>query len=201
MTIQLSGKNMNIIPYSRIGGIIPEGMFTLVTGLPATGKSFTLLKFLNYHGVTPYLFNLDYDPTLLNFKLLGSTADPKLLKAFLDGEVDDLDNKVIIIDTYTRMVSDLGLTNTDIEQRNIDSSILELCRKKGYTIIVIGHVAHYATKSNIFTDNPYMVRDCHEQIHLDRIEATTKNPLYYRTTIVKNRGGSIKEPIIENWMR
>lgn len=201
MTIQLKGKNMKIIPYSRIGGIIPKGMFTLVTGLPATGKSYTLLKFLNQQNIKPFLFNLDYDPTLQTFDLLGSTADPDTLNAFLNGEVDDLDNEVIILDTYTRMISDLGLENTEQNQRDLDNKILNLCKTKGYTIIVVGHTAHYATRSNIFIDNPFMVRDCHEQLHFERIEENTKKPLHYKMTVVKNRGNTVQEQTIENWLR
>ena len=35
---------MKILNYTRIGNIIPKHSLTLVTGLPATGKSFSINK-------------------------------------------------------------------------------------------------------------------------------------------------------------
>ena len=64
---------MKILNYTRIGSIIPKHSLTLVTGLPATGKSFSILKFLNQEQIKPFVFNLDEDPALLQFPYLGIT--------------------------------------------------------------------------------------------------------------------------------
>lgn len=193
---------MKINKYIRIGNIIPKEALTLVTGLPATGKSFTILKFLNQEGIKPFIFNLDEDPTQLQFKSLGMTSDKELLKAFLAGEIEDLDNEVIVIDTYSRLIADLGLNNTEQEQRWITDTLLNLCKTKHYTIIVIGHPEDYVGKSSIFKDNQSLVRDCHEHIHFDKTLPTGKNikNISYATYINKGRGigGS---SVIENWLR
>lgn len=193
---------MKISNYVRIGNIIPKSSLTLVTGLPATGKSFTTLKFLNQEGIKPFVFNLDEDPSQLQFKTIGMTSDREALKAFINGEIEDLDNEVIVIDTYSRLIAELGIQNTEQEQRWITDTLLNLCKSKGYTIIIIGHPEDYVGKSSIFKDNQSLVRDCHEHIHFDKTMPTGKNiqNISYATYINKGRGigGS---SVIENWLR
>ena len=193
---------MNILNYTRIGNIIPKHSLTLVTGLPATGKSFTILKFLNQEQIKPFVFNLDEDPALLQFPYLGMTSDRNLLKGFLNGEVEDLDNEVIVIDTYSRMIAELGLENTKEEQRQITDTLLNLCRDKGYTILIIGHPEDYIGRSSVFKDNQSLVRDCHEHLHFDKILSTgrTLDKPLYRFSINKGRGIGGTQ-IIDNWMR
>ena len=186
--------------YARIGNIIPIHSLTLVTGLPATGKSFSILKFLNQEQVKPFVFNLGEDPTLLQFPYLGMTSNRNLLKGFLNGEVEDLDNEVIVIDTYSRMIAELGLENTKEEQRQLTDILLNLCRDKGYTILIIGHPEDY--RSSVFNDNLSLMRDCHEHLHFDKIMSSSSKPTppIYRFYINKGRGIGGTQTI-DNWMR
>lgn len=196
-------KSMKAIPYKRIGNIIPEGNVTLAVGLPSTGKSFSTLKFLNENGIEPFVFNMDSDPTLANtFKYIGMTDEKSVLRAFINDEIEDLDNQVIVIDTYTRLVDALGISNTEPEQKQISDQLESLCKKHNYTIIVIGHTEDYASKSNIFKDNQVIARNCAEYLNFDKNMGTGKNSqnISYRLVISKGRGiGGTK--VIENWMR
>lgn len=196
-------KSMKAIPYKRIGNIIPEGNVTLAVGLPSTGKSFSTLKFLNENGIEPFVFNMDSDPTLANtFKYIGMTDEKAVLRAFINDEIEDLDNQVIVIDTYTRLVDALEISNTEPEQKHISDQLEFLCKKHNYTIIVIGHTEDYASKSNIFKDNQAIARNCAEYLTFDKNMGTGKNSqnISYRLIISKGRGiGGTK--VIENWMR
>lgn len=196
-------KQPNFTQYMRIGSIIPKGCITLFTGLPATGKSYTLLKFLNQENIKPFVFNLDSDPTLANFNFIGMTDDKSALLGFLDGKVDDLDNEVIVIDTDSRMMSYYGSgINTQKDQIAINQVLQDLCLKHGYTIIVLAHPEDYVGKSSVFKDNPYLIRDCHEHLHLDKIMSSGRKlePCLYRFYINKARGlGGTRT--IDNWLR
>ena len=185
----------------RIVNIFPINELTLISGLPGTGKSFSLLTFLNKHSIEPILFNLDCDATLEKFKLKGSIHKGKILKNFIAGKYTDLDNEVVIIDTYQRAKEILKI-NTEKDQEKFTKRLLYLARKHKITIIVVGHPVDYVGRSSIFKDNPSLVRNCYEHLHLDKIEDKRKRPptLTYRLYINKGRGiGGAK--VIENWMR
>lgn len=196
-------KSMKAIPYKRIGNIIPEGNVTLAVGLPSTGKSFSTLKFLNENGIEPFVFNMDSNPTLANtFKYIGMTDEKAVLRAFINDEIEDLDNQVIVIDTYTRLVDALEISNTEPEQKHISDQLEFLCKKHNYTIIVIGHTEDYTSKSNIFKDNQAIARNCAEYLAFDKNMGTGKNSqnISYRLIVSKGRGiGGTR--VIENWMR
>lgn len=198
----LKMKPFQITQYTRIGNIIPKHKLTLLTGLPSTGKSFSLLKFLQSQSIKPFVFNLDEDPSLIQFPTIGMSSDKDLLKGFLEGQVTDLDNEVIVIDTYSRMIAELGLANTKEDQRMITDTLLNLCKTHGYTIIIIGHPEDYVGRSSIFNDNQSLVRDSHEHLHIDKIISSGSKPIppLYRFYINKGRGMGGTQ-IIDNWMR
>lgn len=198
----MEAYKMKALEYSRIGNIIPIHKLTLLTGLAGTGKSFTLLKFLNRQGIRPFVFNLDDDPTLLQFDVSGMSDNKELIRGFMQGEVIDLDGEVIVIDTYSRLVACLGLKNTQEDQLWITETLLSLCKEKRYTIIVVAHPADFATKSSVFNDNPSLARDCAEHLHFDRILASglKNNPPVYRFYIFKGRGIGGSQSM-DNWMR
>ena len=188
--------------YTRIGKIIPHQHLTLFTGLPAVGKSYTLFKFLNMNSVSPLWFNLDEDPALLQFDFMGMTSDNDTLTAFINLEIEDLSNAVVVIDTYSRLVAELKADNNEKFQREITERLLIATKHYKSTIIVLGHPADYVGKSSIFTDNPSLVRDCHEHLHIDKLVSSSKkmeDPLY-RFYINKGRGIGGTQ-IIDNWMR
>jgi predicted ATP-dependent serine protease len=194
-------KIINLTPYKRIGGLIPENRLTLVTGLPGSGKSFSLLKFLNQEKIKPIYFNLDEDASLLTMDAIF--PDPKHLSDFLDSKITDLKGHTIVIDTYQRVVdliADKG--NTKEFQESFTNNLLKISKEEECTIIVIGHPEDYVGKDSIFKDNQSLVRNCHEHIHLDVIlpRGKTVTNTVYRTFIKKGRGIT-GERIIENWMR
>lgn len=203
MQLKLEYPTMNFTIYRRVGGIIPLESLTLFTGLPGTGKSFSLMKFLNKEGIHPFVFNLDEDPTLQKFKYSGMTSSEEALKAFLRGEVTDLDNEVIVIDTYARLAETFGSgMNSQDDQINLTRLLLNLCKKHHYTIIVIGHPEDYVGKSSIFKDNQTLIRHAAEHLHLDKIMSTGRKlePILYRFYVNKGRGigGTFT---IDDWMR
>ncbi len=188
--------------YIRIGKIIPKQKLTLFTGLPSVGKSYTLLKFLNINSILPIWFNLDEDPALTDFAFKGMTSDRELLKAFINGEVEDINDEVIVIDTYSRMIAELKIKNTEEAQREITDQLLHLTKLYNSTIIVLGHPSDYVGKSSIFNDNQSLVRDCHEHLHIDKLVGSGKKieePLY-RFYINKGRGIGGTH-ITDNWLR
>lgn len=189
---------MKITSYSRIGNIIPQNEVTVIIGLPSVGKTHTIIKFLNQENIIPIVINLDESPhdDSLNVISLSGTQIHNLDK------FTDLEGKVIIIDTYQLMMDELGFDNTEAEQKKISRYLIKLAHEKQVTIIIIGHTEDFASKEGIFTSNPYLVRDCAEQIIMQS-KQTNKikdNEVSYCSTIKKGRGiGGTK--IIDNWMR
>ena len=186
--------------YIRIGNIIPQHSLTLLTALPGCGKSYTLLKFLNKHGIKPLYFNFDEDPSLLVFDSF-MTSDIEILTNILEGNYSDILNQTIVVDTYQRLQELLKIPYTKDGQEDITDKLLQLCKTQSCTVIVVGHPADFVGKSSIFIDNPALVRNCHEHIHIDRILSTKKDSQpEYRTYINKNRGNG-GAYTLENWMR
>lgn len=189
---------MKITSYSRIGNIIPRNEVTAIVGLPSVGKTHTVIKFLNQEGITPIVINLDespHDDSLNVISLPGSQIHN------LD-KFTDLADKVIIIDTYQLMMDELGFDNTESEQKKISRSLIRTAHEKQVTIIVLAHTEDFASKEGIFTANPFLIRDCAEQIIMQS-KQTNKikdNEVSYCSTVKKGRGiGGTK--IIDNWMR
>lgn len=194
-------KKHTLTEYTRIGNVIPRNKLTLLTGLPGTGKSFTLLKFLNKENIKPILFNLDEDPELNKMDIIS--IDPVHLPNLIAGDITDLKGHVIIIDTYQRMYELLSPNgNTEAFQIKITTKLLNLCDTEDCTIIVIGHPEDYVGKASIFKDNQTLVRNAHEHIHFDCILPTGKNraDVLYRMFIKKGRGIGGTQ-MFDNWLR
>lgn len=189
---------MQIASYFRIGNIIPKNEVTAVVGLPSVGKTHTIIKFLNQEGITPIVINLDESPhdSSLNVISLPGKQVHNLDK------FTDLEDKVIIIDTYQLMMDEFGFDNTEAEQKKISRFLIKIAHEKQVTIIVLAHTEDFASKEGIFTANPFLIRDCAEQLIMQS-KQTTKikdNEVSYCTTLKKGRGiGGTK--ILENWMR
>lgn len=190
-----------ITPIPRIGGIIPINRLTLLTALPGSGKSYSLLKFLNLNHITPILFNLDHDAALQDFASYHFT-DPAILKSVMLGQAEDLSGTVVVIDTYIRLLDVLGASeNTKEMQLEIAQQLENLCEHYQCTIIVIGHPEDYVGRSSIFKDNQYLVRCAEEHIHIDKILSTKKHSApEYRMYVNKGRGISGTK-IYEDWLR
>lgn len=175
-------------PIPRINNIIPINEVTLLTALPGCGKSYTLLKFLNLAGIKPILFNLDEDHALQQFSTYQFGKE--FIKPIFNDEVTDLKDQVIIIDTYIRLMDVLDMaTNTVSQQQYVSNTLEHIAHANQCTVIIIGHPADYVGRSSIFNDNPYLVRNCMEHIHIDKIVSTKKHAQpEYRLYINKGRG-------------
>lgn len=189
-----------LTPIPRIGNVIPINELTLFTGLPGSGKSYTLLKFLNVHKVKPILFNLDSDFALQQFDTYQFSDE--YLPSVINQQVVDLKDQVIVIDTYIRLMDVMGMCeNTTAQQQCIATMLEELAKKQQCTIIVVGHPEDYVGRSSIFKDNPYLVRNAAEHIHIDKVVSTKKNSSpEYRFYVNKGRGIG-GTTIMDNFMR
>ena len=197
-------KTMSYTAYTRIGNIIPKHKLILVTGLAGTGKSYGLLKFLNLNNVSPIVMNLDEDPTFVNFDTVGMTSDATFIDHFLKGDFTDMQDQVIVIDTYIRLLDYVKKLPNDLEfQQQFAETCIKLVQQYNCTIIIVGHTEAYVTKGTVaFRDNPFLARNCHEHLHFDCFTPTgvkSANP-HYRMTVMKGRGiGGVS--MYENWLR
>lgn len=189
-----------LTPIPRIADIIPVNEVTLLTALPGSGKSYTILKFLNINKIKPIYFNLDEDAALQSFSAYHFGKE--FISAVLNQEVTDLKDQVIIIDHYLRLTLALDMPeNTQMQQIKIAKQLEDLAHQQKCTVILIAHPEDYVGRSSIFKDNPYIVRNCAEHLHLDKIVSTKKySKPEYRFYINKGRGigGST---IHEDWFR
>ncbi len=183
-----------IKPAVLIGGIIPSNKLTLITGLPGTGKSYTTVKFLNSHMVKPIVINLDNSPFE---ELTADTYDHLVFHKLIDFKYDDLEGKVVIIDTYSNI-------SLDMADDEITHLFLRMVEEYGITLIVIAHTENYASNDAVFTDNVPLVRNAYEHIHMSKQtssdRATKDKTIHYHSFINKGRSsGGAK--VIQNWMR
>ena len=201
--MKLFDENQLILePTERIGGLIPKNKLTLFTGLPGTGKTYSLIKFLNENQIEPIHINLDNSE-------IGS------LKAYMFGEYvlsnlielkyTDIQNQVIILDTYQRVADHFNIY-TEQSKIKIVEQLEKMVKHYNSTIIVIGHPEDYVGKDSIFKANNYLVRNCYEHLHLEKqITSSTKNKITTKTTnyyLYVNKGrGYTGDRIIPNWMR
>ena len=197
-------KTMSYTSYTRIGNIIPKHKLILVTGLAGTGKSYSLLKFLNLNHVSPIVMNLDEDPTFLNFDTVGMTSDKSFIQHFFDGDFTDKQDQVVVVNTYIRLLDYVKKLPNDLEfQQQFAETCLQLVENYNCTLIIVGHVEAYVTKGTVaFRDNPFLARNCHEHLHFDCFTPTgvkAADP-HYRMTVMKGRGiGGVV--MHENWLR
>lgn len=198
-----------IEPVNRIGGLIPENKITLLHGLPGTGKTYSLIKFLNKHNIEPIYFNLDY--TSIG-SLKTKMFDEEVLKEFLLKKYDSLNGEVVIIDTYIRMedVLDKALEGTvhqlpkKEKELRISNYLEKLQSHYNCTFIIIGHPEDYVGRSSVFKDNQTLVRNSYEALYLEKIiptkKGTTDKDISYILHIQKGRSYT-GQRLIENWMR
>lgn len=197
-------QTMSYTAYTRIGNILPKHKLILVTGLAGTGKSYSLLKFLNLHQVSPIVMNLDEDPTFKEFDTVGMTSDKKFIRHFFEGDFTDMQDQVVVVDTYIRLLDYVNKLPSDLEfQQQFSKVCLDLVEKYNCTLIIVGHTEAYVTKGTVaFRDNPFLARNCHEHLHLDCFTPTGVKAAnaHYRMTVMKGRGiGGVS--MHENWLR
>lgn len=201
----LNMPKLTIPNYTYLGNLIPKNKLTLLAGLAGTGKTYSLIKFFNLLNICPLYVNLDY--TSIG-ELSANQYDETLLHHLLIAkDLSGIENSILIIDTYQRfqdyLQSALRLVGDSLRQ--YASDVLEQAAEHYQcTIIVIGRPEYYVGKDGIFKDNPILVRNAAEYLHLDSVlprgKSGTTTDIEYKLTVKKGRanGGT---RIIDNWMR
>jgi len=194
--ILLEEQRMVLNPVERIGGLVPINKLTLFTGLPGSGKSYSCIKFLNTHDITPIYFNLDETEIGdLKADMFGS----EFLINLLELKYEDMVGQVIVLDTYTRIEHITGWEKETL------SDIFERLALNN-TVILIGHPEEYVSAGGIFKDNVMIARNCYEFLHLEkRISSKTAKgitDISQSFWLMVNKGrGYTGDRVIGNWMR
>ena len=178
----------------KIGDLIPVGKTTLLHGRSGSGKTLSLLKYLIDNGETPCYIDFDtndeYDSMALEhidgFKLIDH------IKTNGTVILDELKNKVIVIDTY-------AMANGYIEQElsdKLENFIKKLISLKS-TVIVIAHTTYFSGKPAEPNVDIVFANHVACKLHLHNDVKKTKTDIYLE--VEKLRGMDSK--IINDWMR
>ena len=137
-----------------LGGGIVKGSLTLLGGEPGIGKSTIILQICNKikgEGKVLYVsgeesaeqIKLRSDRLKINnddILFLGETDI-----SIINENIEELTPKLVIIDSIQTMYSD-EITAASVSQvREITSQIMRMCKSKGVTTIIIGHVTKDGT--------------------------------------------------------
>ena len=127
------------------------------------------------------------------------------LSSLFELKYTDLQDTVIIIDTYTRLESHFNISR-DMDKKKIVDRMEDIVEHYGCTLIVIAHPEEYVGKDGVFKDNIYLARNCYEFFHLEKqISSTTKQNKTIKSVsywLYVNKGrGYHGDRIIGNWMR
>lgn len=193
---------LTIPNYIYLNNVIPSKELTLVAGLAGTGKTYTILKFLNLLKITPIHVNLDFSP--VTGTVAYTYGDTFLHHSFITDDITGLTDRVVVIDTYQRFKEFLDVYKPTLTNTQICALLENFCKKHQCTLIVLGHPEDYVGKDGIFKDNPVLVRNAAEYIHIDSIlprgKTGSTSDIVYQTTIKKGRGSGGSR-IINNWLR
>jgi len=170
-------------PVKRLAEVFPENKVTLVLGLPGSGKTTSVLKALKQDGIKPIWFNYDHSDTVIDTSNDVDMFDGEYVPYFINGEIDDIKNRVIVIDTYERMWEQLEFRNMQKEKEfrltrvELQHSIVTLLEKvseqNNNTIIVIAHPEEYVGRDGIFKDNPTLARRAYEILSFEKRLSTS----------------------------
>lgn len=188
-------------PIPRIDDLIPLNALTVLTGLPGTGKTYSLMKFLNLNKIKPIFFNLDEDASLIKHFSMYQ-FDKSFLPDVLAGKATDIQGQTIVIDTYIRLMDVMGMhENTKEQQYTISNQLESLVRNNHCTLIIVAHPEDYVGRSSILKDNPYLVRNAEEHLHIDKILSTKRGqPPEYK--MYRNKGRGVGgTAVYEDWLR
>lgn len=180
--------------------VFPEKALTLLHGQQGSGKSFSCIKALNEDGIKPVYIAVEDTAGLIDLDKFY-TSEELLIKMINREHINDLKNKVVIIDTYTRTQH---LLESDYSKQGIVDLFEALIKFYDITLIVIGHTRAFVGKDGIFDDNIYLARNSTEELFLEKTsyKKTKTEParIEYNLHIVKGRGnGGAK--VVPNWMR
>ena len=134
-----------------LGGGIVKGSLILLGGEPGIGKSTLILQLCNkIHGVGKVLY-VSGEESAEQIKLradrLGIDNDDIMFLgetdiSIINENIEELQPKLVIIDSIQTMYSDeLSAAAGSVSQvREITAQIMRMCKSKGITTIIIGHV-------------------------------------------------------------
>jgi hypothetical protein len=206
----------------RIGTVFPKNKLTLVLALPGSGKTTTTLKALIADNIVPIWFNLDYSDTTANKDKIEQFDDTYLMDLLLL-KIEDVKDRVILIDTYERLeevvIHYLIDSKTPLPKDEVKRYIvnkLEELADSGVTVIVLAHPEDYVGRDGIFNDNIFLPRRAYEVISMEtklststqvlkgekKLKGTNKleESTSYFTHIKKGRAYDGPR-VIHNWMR
>jgi len=199
--------------YELLGNLIPKGKITLLHGASGSGKTYSLLKFLNSNYIEPYFIDFD-DNTIYKdkFKFIHIDGYKLVNHLFNKESINDLSNilrnKVVVIDTY-------ALANNAIrakkEEYNIDINygVDNLCKTLQsfeVTVIILAHTKYYAGKQQepdcSFVFANHVACRLH-LVNIEKIDSRTKDKQIKRTSYleIEKLRGYDGERIIKDWMR
>lgn len=139
-----------------LGGGIVKGSLILLGGEPGIGKSTLILQLCNkIHGVGKVLY-VSGEESAEQIKLradrLGIDNDDIMFLgetdiSIINENIEELQPKLVIIDSIQTMYSDeLSAAAGSVSQvREITAQIMRMCKSKGITTIIIGHVTKDGT--------------------------------------------------------
>ena len=139
-----------------LGGGIVKGSLILLGGEPGIGKSTLILQLCNkIHGEGKVLY-VSGEESAEQIKLradrLGIDNDDIMFLgetdiSIINENIEELQPKLVIIDSIQTMYSDeLSAAAGSVSQvREITSQIMRMCKSKGITTIIIGHVTKDGT--------------------------------------------------------
>ncbi len=170
-----------------IGELVPKNRLTVLHGLQGSGKTYSLIKMLNNEAIIPIYIDLDHTDGISRLDYVRVSA--KLIHTVLLKGLDmsELENRVIIIDTYSRLHEILSKSKTNEE---ILRWLEALVNKYKITLIVVGHTKNFIGKDGVFTDNESLVRGCSEELFLEKAKykKTTKEKAKIVYTLHVNKG-------------
>lgn len=187
-------------PLEVLADVFPVNSLTLLHGIQGCGKSYSTIKALNSDNITPLYIAVENTTGLDELKL--DYISPEILKVMIEKkDIEEIEGRVVIIDTYTRLH---GALSGKLKDNEIVDMLEGFIDKYSITLIVIGHTRAFVGKDGIFDDNKFLPRNCTEELFLEKAvyKATKAQPARIEYNLHVNKGrGRGGSRIIPNWTK
>ena len=193
----ITNEKVNV---NYIADVFPEKELTLLHGRQGSGKSYSCIKALNECGIKPLYIAVEESSGLDDLDKFY--LSPKILNKMMKFEKININDKVIIIDTYSRLHQ--GLMKKFELEEDIPKLLEKMIELYDITIIVIGHTSPFVGKDGIFRDNISLARFAAEELFLEKTEykATKSRDAYIEYNLHVNKGRGLGGArIIQDWLR